>query len=55
MSDESLESWIYVAFTRATKHIKIFVSDTNPCKKEICDYFNKRIIEVEPNNQLVPN
>ena len=42
----TLLTWLYVAFTRATKSIKIFVDEENENKKQICDYFNKKLKEL---------
>lgn len=55
LPDEVLESWLYVAFTRATKSISIFVAPKNKYKLEICKYFNGRLEDLEhslknPNN-----
>lgn len=43
ISDDALKAWLYVAFTRATKIIRIFVSQDNKYKDKICEYFNNRI------------
>ncbi|MBQ5543714.1 MAG: hypothetical protein IIT97_02100, partial [Mycoplasmataceae bacterium] len=47
---DALFTWLVVAFTRATKSIRIFVDENNPDKENICKYFNDRIDELENND-----
>ena len=44
--NNTLLTWLYVAFTRATKSIKIFVDETNKYKDDICNYFNNKLKEL---------
>ena len=56
LPDDSLNAWLYVAFTRATKSIRIFVDPANKYKTQICEYFNKRLQNLEPkieNNNFI--
>lgn len=50
--DEAFQSWLYVAFTRPTKLIKIFVDETNRDKYKIIKYFNDKLNELELYTQI---